>query len=211
MKLLYETLNVLWLAVIYITEAIILSILPRSYTSKNIEGEVALVTGGAGGIGRLIAMKLSMLGAHVIIWDINESGTCTNYRQCAPLRLIRYSIRASSLRESNEISRPRPSSLLKPETRKEEMGNWNFPNGSSCNSRIEVFLSLPCHALDIEIVMSLLCSNLFNLISQSLAARKDFLYETFLYFDFLVEKALRINGLLWSFIFPYSVYISVFL
>lgn len=78
-NILYDLLTFLWLSLVYITESIVLSLIPRNLRRKDINGEVILVTGGAGGIGRLIAMKLSMLGAHVVIWDINESGTCFSY------------------------------------------------------------------------------------------------------------------------------------
>lgn len=37
-----------------------------------ISGSTALVTGAASGIGRLLAMKLSGLGANLILWDRNE-------------------------------------------------------------------------------------------------------------------------------------------
>ncbi len=38
------------------------------------EGQIALVTGAATGIGRAIAMKFASLGASVIVTDMNESG-----------------------------------------------------------------------------------------------------------------------------------------
>lgn len=41
---------------------------------KNLQGELALVTGGGSGLGRLTAMKLSKLGVDIIIWDINQEG-----------------------------------------------------------------------------------------------------------------------------------------
>jgi len=48
-------------------------LIPRAYY-KSLSGHIALVTGGASGIGRLIAHKLAKLGAIVIIWDVNEQG-----------------------------------------------------------------------------------------------------------------------------------------
>ncbi|XP_057326444.1 short-chain dehydrogenase/reductase family 16C member 6-like isoform X1 [Microplitis mediator] len=74
LNILYDTLVFLWLSVVYITESFVLSLIPRKYRSKSIQGEVALVTGGAGGLGKLIALKLAALGTHVVIWDINKSG-----------------------------------------------------------------------------------------------------------------------------------------
>ncbi|KAG8037686.1 hypothetical protein G9C98_005897 [Cotesia typhae] len=70
----YDSLIFLWLSVVYIAESLILSLIPRKYRSKSIQGETALVTGGAGGLGRLIVSKLASLGAHVVIWDINKLG-----------------------------------------------------------------------------------------------------------------------------------------
>ena len=62
------------MTVVYIMEAVVLSLIPRRYRGKSINGEVALVTGGAGGIGKLIAAKLANLGCTVVIWDINKVG-----------------------------------------------------------------------------------------------------------------------------------------
>lgn len=73
-NLLYDLLLFTGMALIYISEALILTFIPRRYRAKSIKGEVALITGGAGGIGKLMAIKLAKLGAHVVIWDINRSG-----------------------------------------------------------------------------------------------------------------------------------------
>lgn len=40
---------------------------------KYINGKVALVTGGASGIGRLVALSLARGGAHVAVWDLNTT------------------------------------------------------------------------------------------------------------------------------------------
>lgn len=47
-------------------------------TEQKLQGELALVTGGGGGLGRLIAVRLSKLGVDIVIWDINQPG---NYNQ----------------------------------------------------------------------------------------------------------------------------------
>jgi hypothetical protein len=60
----------------------------KRFTRKSITGEVVLVTGmlwvrlkllihlrgGASGIGRLVAKRLSKLGSTVVIWDVNQKG-----------------------------------------------------------------------------------------------------------------------------------------
>ncbi|XP_043673685.1 estradiol 17-beta-dehydrogenase 11 isoform X1 [Vespula pensylvanica] len=71
--LIYDVLLFLIMSIFYIFETIIFTFIPRRYREKSIKGEIALITGGAAGIGKLIAQKLSHLGANVIIWDINKS------------------------------------------------------------------------------------------------------------------------------------------
>lgn len=44
---------------------------------QNLQGELALVTGGGGGLGRLISLRLSKLGVNIVIWDIKQEGTVT--------------------------------------------------------------------------------------------------------------------------------------
>lgn len=44
------------------------------YPVQKLEGELALVTGGGGGLGRLLALRLSKLGVDIVIWDINQEG-----------------------------------------------------------------------------------------------------------------------------------------
>lgn len=44
------------------------------HPEKELRGEIALVTGGGGGLGRLLALRLCKLGTYVVIWDINQSG-----------------------------------------------------------------------------------------------------------------------------------------
>lgn len=41
---------------------------------KSIAGEIALVTGGGGVLGRLVTLRLANLGAIVVIWDVNKAG-----------------------------------------------------------------------------------------------------------------------------------------
>ncbi|XP_046750390.1 short-chain dehydrogenase/reductase family 16C member 6-like isoform X1 [Diprion similis] len=73
-RLVYDTLLFIGVSIMYVAEAVALSLIPRRFRGKSIAGEVALVTGGGSGIGKLVAIKLAKLGAHVIVWDINENG-----------------------------------------------------------------------------------------------------------------------------------------
>lgn len=57
-------------------------LVPKSYQRvKKLDGEVVLVTGGAGGIGRLVALRLAKLNATLVLWDVNVKGKS---RFCGP-------------------------------------------------------------------------------------------------------------------------------
>ncbi|KAF7282677.1 hypothetical protein GWI33_002147 [Rhynchophorus ferrugineus] len=77
-KLLKSTTDVivfLLISAFYILKAIYKFFLPASYKQlKDLKGEVALVTGGGSGIGRLLALRLGKLGVTVVLWDINTAG-----------------------------------------------------------------------------------------------------------------------------------------
>lgn len=64
-----DVIGFLFFVVSQIFRAVYNAILPRRF--KDIQGEIALVTGGGGGLGRLLALRLAKLGATVVLWDIN--------------------------------------------------------------------------------------------------------------------------------------------
>lgn len=46
---------------------------------KDLKGAVAVVTGGGGGLGSLISLRLARLGCTVVLWDINKQGQLINW------------------------------------------------------------------------------------------------------------------------------------
>lgn len=56
----------------YVIKAVYLSIVGRP--KKDLKGAIAVVTGGGGGLGSLIALRLARLGCTVVLWDINKQG-----------------------------------------------------------------------------------------------------------------------------------------
>lgn len=69
-----DVVGFLLLSVVAIIENIVKAFIPLKYKMKDISGDVALVTGGAGGLGRLLALRLAKLGAIVVVWDIDRNG-----------------------------------------------------------------------------------------------------------------------------------------
>lgn len=70
-----DLIGFILLTAVSIVEAIVKMFIPLKYRMKSIAGEIALITGGGGGLGRLIALRLAKLGAIVVIWDVNKMGT----------------------------------------------------------------------------------------------------------------------------------------
>ena len=59
---------------VHCVKALVIRWVPLKYRAKNISGEIALVTGAGGGIGRLISLGLAMQGCQVVCWDIAKQG-----------------------------------------------------------------------------------------------------------------------------------------
>lgn len=62
------------LAIFYLLKAILLFFVPKCLLFKDISQDIVLVTGGASGLGRLLALKFAKRGATVVIWDLNAAG-----------------------------------------------------------------------------------------------------------------------------------------
>lgn len=59
----------------FIIESFVIRWIPVKYRAKDISGQIALVTGAGGGIGRLISLKLAKLGCKVVCCDVVKQGT----------------------------------------------------------------------------------------------------------------------------------------
>lgn len=44
------------------------------YPEKELNTDIALITGGGNGLGRLLAQRLGKMGTKVVVWDINKEG-----------------------------------------------------------------------------------------------------------------------------------------
>ncbi|XP_047031801.1 epidermal retinol dehydrogenase 2 isoform X1 [Helicoverpa zea] len=70
-----DTVLFLVLSCYYILESMFWTLVPNAIRPmKSLRGDVVLVTGGGGGVGRQLAMKLARLGAKVVVWDISKEG-----------------------------------------------------------------------------------------------------------------------------------------
>ena len=55
-------------------ESFVVRWIPFKYRAKDISGQIVLVTGAGGGIGRLVALGLANLGCKVVCWDVAKQG-----------------------------------------------------------------------------------------------------------------------------------------
>jgi all-trans-retinol dehydrogenase (NAD+) len=63
----------LFLLIYIILANIVRKFIPTKYRSKNINGEIVLITGSGSGIGRLMSIKLAKLGAKLVLVDIDKA------------------------------------------------------------------------------------------------------------------------------------------
>jgi all-trans-retinol dehydrogenase (NAD+) len=68
----YHTLVILWLIAYYSIASLLKLIVPYTYRSKDVKGEIVLITGAGSGLGRLMAIKLAKLGAILVLIDVDE-------------------------------------------------------------------------------------------------------------------------------------------
>lgn len=62
------------IATYYMLKAIVLFFIPKCLRFKDVSNETVLITGGASGLGRLMAIRFAKLGSTVVIWDLNING-----------------------------------------------------------------------------------------------------------------------------------------
>lgn len=73
--LIWEMIVISTLTVYYFTETFVLTLTPSFLrTEKSLKGKVVVITGGAGGVGQELALRLARNKARVVVWDINEKG-----------------------------------------------------------------------------------------------------------------------------------------
>ncbi|OXU32118.1 hypothetical protein TSAR_002959 [Trichomalopsis sarcophagae] len=69
-----DVIGFLLLSLVAIIKSLAKACVPSKYRMKDVAGEIALVTGGGSGLGRLISLRLAELGAIVVVWDVNAQG-----------------------------------------------------------------------------------------------------------------------------------------
>uniref|UniRef100_A0A6A7GBS4 Short-chain dehydrogenase/reductase 3 n=1 Tax=Hirondellea gigas TaxID=1518452 RepID=A0A6A7GBS4_9CRUS len=63
---------VLPIALGYVLDSCIRTLIPRRFKRRDIKGETMLITGGGSGLGRELAIRFASKGAYVIVWGRNE-------------------------------------------------------------------------------------------------------------------------------------------
>lgn len=76
----------------FIIKAILLFFVPKCLRFKDVSNDIVLITGGASGLGRLMAIKFAKLGSKVIIWDLNLAGLEETAKMIEELRSKRENV-----------------------------------------------------------------------------------------------------------------------
>ncbi|XP_034834808.1 epidermal retinol dehydrogenase 2 [Maniola hyperantus] len=85
-----DTVLFLVLSCYYILESLFWTLVPNALRPmKSLNGDIILITGGGGGVGRQLAIKLARLGAKVVLWDVNKEAL---NKTCAALKDEGYAV-----------------------------------------------------------------------------------------------------------------------
>ncbi|XP_045774755.1 epidermal retinol dehydrogenase 2 [Maniola jurtina] len=85
-----DTVLFLVLSCYYILESLFWTLVPNALRPmKSLNGDIVLITGGGGGVGRQLAIKLARLGAKVVLWDVNKEAL---NKTCAALKDEGYTV-----------------------------------------------------------------------------------------------------------------------
>lgn len=76
----------------YIIKAILLFFVPKCLRFKDVSNDIVLITGGASGLGRLMAIRFAKLGSTVVIWDMNLAGLEETRKMIEELRSKRENV-----------------------------------------------------------------------------------------------------------------------
>lgn len=91
-KFLANLLKGLSISTWYMIKAILLFFVPKCLRFKDVSNDIVLITGGASGLGRLMAIKFAKLGAKVVIWDLNLTGLEETAKMIEELRSKRENV-----------------------------------------------------------------------------------------------------------------------
>ncbi|XP_066940073.1 short-chain dehydrogenase/reductase family 16C member 6-like isoform X2 [Macrobrachium rosenbergii] len=69
-----QLIGAMFASIYFALECLVLSLIPRRFRRKDVEGDIVLITGGGSGIGRLMCLKLAARGAKIVTWDVNSAG-----------------------------------------------------------------------------------------------------------------------------------------
>lgn len=72
LEFVYHVFVTLGLVVYYTIIGLLKLIVPYTYRSKDVKGEIVLITGAGSGLGKLMAKKLAKLGARLVLIDVDE-------------------------------------------------------------------------------------------------------------------------------------------
>lgn len=92
LKFMLDFFKGVFLATWYVLKAIVLFFIPKCLRFKDVSNDIVLITGGASGLGRLMAIKFAKLGAKVVIWDLNPAGLEETAKMIEELRSKRENV-----------------------------------------------------------------------------------------------------------------------